>query len=173
VRIIVSRSAHRSIRVTLLTNTGIALMLTVLLLLSACSPAHDASENSAAATPVRSIDQMLLPNAEWQVSQERLQLSFCRNLTNEQLLAEREELRRWRLSGEATAFPPTRARGLAALEQLYTEHDILLWQESGTVSSQFYRVITPTDYEGRSIFTVIAVLNQVADICYIALDDIN
>lgn len=155
-------------------SNGFAAVLTAMFavtLLSACSPPE--STSTTAPTKVAELDLQVLPNQHWQLSSERIQLSFCRNRTNEALLAEAAELRLWRLSGEITAFPDYRAEGLAALGEIFAEHDVLLWQESGTVSSQLYRLASPQDAQTRSLFSAVARLNRASSICYVAVDGIS
>lgn len=155
-------------------NSGFAAVLTAtfaVTLLAGCSPPQ--SNSTSTPSKVAELDLQLLPNQQWQLSNERIQLSFCRNRTNEALLADAAELRLWRLSGEITAFPDYRAEGLAALAEIFAEHDVLLWQESGTVSSQLYRLASPQDAEARSLFSAVARLNRDSSICYVAVDGIS
>ncbi|RUO65766.1 hypothetical protein SAMN06297229_0783 [Pseudidiomarina planktonica] len=152
---------------------AVSAAMTALLLLG-CSP-QQSSESSVAAgaeNRVAELDLQILPNQQWQLSRESIQLSFCRNRTNEALLADSAELRLWRLSGEITAFPDYRAEGLEALQRLFAEHDVMLWQESGTVSSQLYRLVSPEGAKQRSLFAAIASLNRDSRLCYVAVKGI-
>ncbi|MEX1221890.1 MAG: hypothetical protein WEA82_07255 [Idiomarina sp.] len=144
------------------------------LVLGGCSPPQNAanSTNVEAENRAAELDLQILPNQQWQLSRESIQLSFCRNRTNEALLADTAELRLWRLSGEITAFPDYRAEGLEALQRVFAEHDVLLWQESGSVSSQLYRLVSPEGAPQRSLFSAIARLNRDSRLCYVAINGI-
>ncbi|MDX1705823.1 hypothetical protein [Pseudidiomarina sp.] len=145
-------------------------VLIILLSLAGCQPAtEDATANPALQT-VRQIDLSLLPNDQWELSSGVLQLSFCRDRINDALLAEREELRRWRVVGEVTAMPSRRIEGLEILADFYKEYDVLLWQLSGTVSSQFYRVAVPADQNGGNVFNALARIGRDRRVCFSALE---
>lgn len=152
---------------------AVSAALTALLLVG-CSPQQNSTSSVAAGAENRAaeLDLQILPNQQWQLSRESIQLSFCRNRTNEALLADTAELRLWRLSGEITAFPDYRAEGLEALQRLFAEHDVMLWQESGTVSSQLYRLVSPEGAKQRSLFSAIARLNRDSRLCYVAVNGI-
>jgi hypothetical protein len=86
-------------------------------------------------------------------------------------MAEAEELRTWRLIGEVTAFPARRHEGLEVLAEFYQQHDVLLWQQSGTVSSQFYRLVVPQGQQrNASIFNALASVGRDRRICFSAVD---
>ncbi|MFC0444368.1 hypothetical protein ACFOD1_03560 [Pseudidiomarina halophila] len=137
--------------------------LTSLLLLVACAPAATPDPN--ALERVQRIDLLQLPNADWQLSKGSLQLSFCRNRINDALLATAEELNRWRLVQQSSAFPESRERGLAELAALYDEHNVLLWQEWGTVSSQSYRIVVQQGAT-PSLLDALARLGRDERICF-------
>lgn len=137
--------------------------------LSACTP-QPANDASAAAL-IAEIDLLQLPNRDWQVSAATLQLSFCRNRVNTALLAEPGDLNRWRLTGEVSAFPDYRAEGLNQVANLYHEHGVLLYQEWGTQSSQFYRIAYPYGETEPSVFDALARLGRDDTICFSALDN--
>lgn len=153
----------------------LSLSAIALLILSACDGGRDAyTENPADAERlVLVLDQQVLPNDQWQLSNERIQISFCRDRTNENLLAEAAELRLWRLTESVTAFPPYRRDGLLVLQQLFEEHDILLWQEDGTVSAQHYRVVSPATAEAPQVFSIIAKLNGLREVCLVGVDSLR
>lgn len=138
--------------------------LTSLLFLVACVPAATPDPN--ALERVQRIDLLQLPNADWQLSAGSLQLSFCRNRINDALLATPDELNRWRLVQQPSAFPATRERGLVELADLYSEHDVLLWQEWGTVSSQSYRIVARQGTEPPSLLNALARLGRDERICF-------
>jgi len=146
-----------------------ALPVLLLSLLGACSPAPERQTSAE----VAAIDLNTLPNDDWALSAERIQLSFCRDRINEALLGSQEELRWWRLTGEVSAFPRYRGDGLQALTKLQEEHKVLLWQVSGNVSSQFYHLVYPSHQPEPSVFSAIARINRSKDICYVAIDGIN
>ncbi|MGQ4276350.1 hypothetical protein ACQ5ES_04800 [Pseudidiomarina sp. E22-M8] len=135
-----------------------------LLALVACVPASN--PDATAVARVQSIDLLQLPNADWQLSKGSLQLSFCRNRVNDALLATAEELNRWRLVAQPSAFPAHRARGLAEIAALYSEHNVMLWQEWGTVSSQSYRIVTKQDAAPSSLLDALARLGRDERICF-------
>lgn len=143
--------------------------------LSACGDGRGAYTANPADTErlVLVLDQQLLPNDQWQLSSERIQISFCRDRTNENLLAEAAELRLWRLTESVTAFPPYRRDGLLVLQQLYEEHDILLWQENGTVSAQYYRAVAPATADAPQVFSIIAQLNGLREVCLVGVDSLR
>ncbi|WP_417688147.1 hypothetical protein [Pseudidiomarina sp.] len=138
-------------------------------LLSACSP-PPVAEGAAAFDVVAEINLQNLPSRDWQLSAGTLQLSFCRNKINDALLAEAEDLNRWRLVQEASALPERRTLGLQQLAAIYQEHNVLLWQEWGTVSSQSYRLAAPADAPEPSLIDALARLGRDDAICYSAID---
>lgn len=124
---------------------------------------------------IKALDEQLLPNADWQLSKATIELSFCRDRTNEALLASKSELRGWRLSGESTAFPPYREEGLDTLSKLFEETGVLLWQVEGNVSAQRYHVVKPAGVSkgevADAVFPAVVSLSSVAQICHAAVDD--
>lgn len=139
------------------------------LLLAGCSPAPVA-EDAKALEVVAEVNLRDLPNRDWQLSSGTLQLSFCRNKINDALLAEAEDLNRWRLVQEPSALPERRMLGLQQLAAIYDEYAILLWQEWGTVSSQSYRLAAPADAPEPSLIEALALLGRDEAICFSALD---
>lgn len=136
----------------------------------ACQPATDSADSSEQAL-INALDVSALPNQQWAFADGVLQLSFCRDRINDALMAEAEELRTWRLIGEATAFPPQRHEGLALLAEFHQQYDVLLWQQSGTVSSQFYRLVVPQGQQrNASIFNALASVGRDRRICFSAVD---
>lgn len=139
-------------------------------LLLACQPAAERPQTPEAEL-IQTLDISLLPNQQWAFADGVLQLSFCRDRINDALMAEADELRTWRLIGEATAFPPRRPEGLALLSEFYQEYEVLLWQQSGTVSSQFYRLVVPQGQQrNASIFNALAKVGRDRRICFSAVD---
>ncbi len=137
--------------------------------LVACSP-PPVAEDAAALDVVAQVNLQNLPNRDWQLSEGTLQLSFCRNKINDALLAEAEDLNRWRLVQEPSALPERRQLGLQQLASLYQKYDVLLWQEWGTVSSQGYRLAAPIDAIEPSLIDALARLGRDDAICFSALD---
>lgn len=147
-------------------------LLTLLLfssLLAACSP-PPVAENAGALEVVAEVNLRNLPNRDWQLSDGTLQLSFCRNKINDALLAEAEDLNRWRLVQEPSALPERRQLGLQQLAAIYQDYSILLWQEWGTVSSQSYRLAAPAGAPTPSLIDALARLGRDEAICFSALD---
>lgn len=151
----------------------LAVVTTVVLsssLLLACQPAAEAPQ-SPEAELIQALDLSLLPNQQWAFADGVLQLSFCRDRINDALMAEVDELRTWRLIGEASAFPPRRPEGLALLSEFYQDYEVLLWQQSGTVSAQFYRLVVPQGQQrNASIFNALAKVGRDRRICFSAVD---
>ena len=148
----------------------LALMVLLSCGLWACQPAPQRSDNAELAL-ILELDMSLLPNQQWAFAEGILQLSFCRNSSNDALLAEVDELRRWRLIGEVSALPPQRHDGLALLAEFYHQYEVLLWQQSGTVSSQFYRLVVPQGQQHRaSIYNALAQVGRDRRICYSAVE---
>lgn len=137
--------------------------------MAACVPPP--AKDAAAEATLAEVDRLQLPNRDWQLSSATLQLSFCRNRVNSALLAEPGDLNRWRLTGEASAFPDYRAEGLAQLANLYHDHNVLLYQEWGTQSSQFYRIAYPAGTTAPSVFDALARLGRDEAVCFSAVDD--
>lgn len=150
------------------------LQLCAVVLLSAlvlgCGPATERIDSTEQEL-VNAIDKSLLPNQQWAFADGVLQLSFCRDRINDALMAEAEELRTWRLIGESTAFPARRHEGLALLAEFHQQYEVLLWQQSGTVSSQFYRLVVPQGQQrNASIFNALAKVGRDRRICFSAVD---
>lgn len=122
-----------------------------------------------------SLDQQVLPSSTWQISRSVIELSFCRDRVNEDLLASESELRRWRGSGEPTAFPPYRTEGLEKLAELLSGQSVLLWQKDGNVSAQRYYVVMPAAAsKGEledAVFPLVAFISASAKVCHVAVDD--
>ncbi len=140
--------------------------------LLACQPeaAPDAEELALSEELISTIDRLQLPDENWQLTSSVIQLSFCRNRINDALLAESEELNRWRLVGEPSVFPTAREQGLKQLAGLHHEYGYVLWQQWGTVSSQLYRLAYPRGASEPSVFNALAALGRDESICYSALD---
>ena len=154
-----------------LTHLGSLVVAASWLLLSGCQPADDAERlTNQELALVQTLDQQQLPNQDWALSSAVIQLSFCRNRVNDALLAEGEELNRWRLVGERSAFPRQRQEGLEQLAELYHDHGVLLWQQWGTVSSQLYRIVYPSRYSEPNVFNALASLGRDEKICFSSLD---
>lgn len=141
-----------------------------MLSLSACQPGASSQAQTAAFQMVQKVDLLQLPNSQWQLSHDSLQISFCRNRYNEDLQAERGDLNRWRLVGDVSAFPNYRENGLEALAELYQDYDVLLWQQWGSFSSQIYRVAYPKGTAEPNIFNILARVGRDERICYSQLD---
>lgn len=136
-----------------------------------CQEPSSPAPTDDALTQIQQFDLQRLPNAEWAFVDGVLQLSFCRNRDNDRLLASAEELRRWRLIGEVSAFPPGRAEGLALLADFYRQYGVLLYQQSGTVSAQYYRVLVPAHEQRQgSIFNALASVGRDRRICFSAVE---
>lgn len=148
----------------------LVLVLLSLLGVAACQPATEDDADKPALEAVRQVDLSMLPNDQWEVSSDVLQLSFCRDRINDAMLAEREELRRWRLVGEVSAMPSRRVEGLEILADFYQNYDVMLWQLSGNVSSQFYRVAVPAGQNGGNVFNALARIGRDRRVCYTALE---
>jgi hypothetical protein len=147
-----------------------SLVALVSCLLWACEPANERTETAQQAL-VNTIDMSLLPNQQWAFADGVLQISFCRDRINDALMAEAEELRTWRAIGEVTAFPARRHEGLALLAEFHQQYEVLLWQQSGTVSSQFYRLVVPQGQQrSASIFNALASVGRDRRICFSAVD---
>lgn len=145
-------------------------VITLLMLLCACGAESPAPEHELRLQQVRDIDRQQLPSAGWALSNSVIQLSFCRDRINTALLAEREELSRWRLVGEATAFPPGRDEGLQQLAELYEKHGVLLYQLSGNFGSQVYQLAYRPNRPEPNIFNAFAKIGRDTAICYSSLD---
>lgn len=139
------------------------------LTLSACSP-PPVAEGAPAFEVVAQVNLLDLPNRDWQLSDGTLQLSFCRNKLNDALLADAEDLNRWRLVQEASALPARRTLGLQQLAAIYEDYGILLWQEWGTVSSQSYRLAAPADAPEPSLLEALARLGRDDAVCFSTID---
>ncbi|RUO67239.1 hypothetical protein [Idiomarina ramblicola] len=143
-----------------------------LALLNGCGQERTTDLRSA---EIKALDEQLLPNADWQLSQATIELSFCRDRINEALLASKSELRGWRLSGESTAFPPYREEGLDTLSKLFEKTDVLLWQVEGNVSAQRYHVAKPENVSkgevADAVFPAVVALSSMPQVCHAAVDD--
>jgi len=148
------------------------LLIAAILLATACQPASAPAE-SGLDTSMQKLDRQLLPNEEWQLSQQVIELSFCRNRTNEALLASEMELNGWRLTGEQSAFPPYRKEGLVALQQILAGESYLLWQRDGNVSAQRYYLVLPAEQSkgdvSEQLFPAVARLAAAPEICHTAV----
>lgn len=144
----------------------------ILAALSGCGQERVTNLRSA---EVKALDTQLLPNANWQISRASIELSFCRDRINEALLASKAELRRWRLTGESTAFPPHREEGVIALAKVFDETDVMLWQREGNVSAQRYYVVKPASASKGavtdSVFPAVVKLSSLPQVCHAAVDD--
>lgn len=138
--------------------------------LSACSPEPAEPEAELRLQQVQEIDRQQLPTGQWALSSSVMQLSFCRDRINTALLAERDELNRWRLVGEASSFPPGRAEGLRQLAALYLKHDVLLYQLSGNFGSQLYQLAYRPNEPEPNIIQAFAKIGRDASICHSSLD---
>lgn len=138
--------------------------------LSACGDKPRAPQAEMRLQQVREVDQQQLPSGQWAVSKSVIQLSFCRDRVNTALLAERDELSRWRLVGELSAFPPGRDEGLQQLAELYLQHDVLLYQLEGNFGSQLYHIAYRANQVEPNIFNAFAKIGRDARICYSSLD---
>lgn len=157
-------------------------VLMALLALVGCEPQKT---NTLKEGEIISLDQQLLPNSEWQISRSVIELSFCRDRVNEDLLASESELRGWRGSGEPTAFPPYRDEGLEKLAELLSNQSVsdqpmsgqptLLWQKDGNVSAQRYHVAMPASASkgelADAVFPMVAFLSSSDQVCHVAVDD--
>ncbi|MFD2632430.1 hypothetical protein [Idiomarina piscisalsi] len=151
--------------------------LVALLVLVGCK---QQTTNTLKEGEIISLDQQVLPNSEWQLSRSVIELSFCRDRVNEDLLASESELRGWRGSGEPTAFPPYREEGLEKLAELLSKQPMtgqptLLWQKDGNVSAQRYHVAMPANVsKGEledAVFPLVAFLSSSDQVCHVAVDD--
>tara|TARA_B100002019_G_C20822203_1_gene381154 strand:+ start:17 stop:484 length:468 start_codon:yes stop_codon:yes gene_type:complete len=146
--------------------------LVALLVLVGC---EQQTTNTLKEGEIISLDQQVLPNSEWQLSRSVIELSFCRDRVNEDLLASESELRGWRGSGEPTAFPPYRDEGLEKLAKLLSDQQMLLWQKNGNVSAQRYHVVMPANVsKGEledAVFPLVAFLSSSDQVCHVAVDD--
>lgn len=141
----------------------------LILVLAGCQPAAE-PEDKSTQTLLTELDQQQLPTAQWQLTVDTLQLSFCRSRTNEALLASSEELNRWRLVAEASAFPRQRQEGIEALATFARDYDIYLYQEWGTASSQLYRIAYRTNEAAPNVFNALARIGRDRSICFSSLD---
>lgn len=146
--------------------------LVALLVLVGC---EQQTTNTLKEGEIISLDQQVLPNSEWQLSRSVIELSFCRDRVNADLLASESELRGWRGSGEPTAFPPYRDEGLEKLAKLLSDQQTLLWQKNGNVSAQRYHVVMPANVsKGEledAVFPLVAFLSSSDQVCHVAVDD--
>lgn len=143
-------------------------LISAIMLLMACEPQSTGDE---AEQYVLSIDQLQLPTANWALSSAAIQLSFCRDRVNEALMAEADELNRWRLVGEQSAFPENRQEGLQQLIALYRQHDVLLYQLSGNFGAQWYRIAYRPNQPEPNIIEAFAKIGRDSKICFSSLDN--
>ncbi|MEC7644098.1 hypothetical protein [Idiomarina sp.] len=143
------------------------------LLLSACSPST--SSSTAQDNPIAQLDLKQLPNAEWRLSRAVIEVSFCRDRTNEALLASESELNGWRLTGDVSAFPPYREEGLKALYEVVGEQPFILYQVDGSVSASRYRLAMPASKSAgavaEQVFPAVATLAGSERVCLSAVDE--
>ncbi|WP_404402127.1 hypothetical protein LG288_03620 [Idiomarina seosinensis] len=153
------------------------LLLVSLLTLTACQPPSAPQQDSEQGlqTSMQTLDTQMLPNEQWQLSRAIIELSFCRNRTNEALLASEMELNGWRVTGQQTAFPPYRKEGLQALQQILADQPFLLWQRDGNVSAQRYYLVMPAEQSrgdvAEQLFPAVATLAAAKQICHTAVID--
>ena len=147
-----------------------ALWFSTVLLLSACGAERETPESEQRLMQVRDVDRQQLPSASWALSNSVIQLSFCRDRINTALLAERDELSRWRLVGEQSVFPPGRNEGLQQLADLYLKHDVLLYQVSGNFGSQIYHLAYRPNQPEPNIINAFAKIGRDTSVCYSSLD---
>lgn len=138
--------------------------------LSGCEPTPSQPEHRQAQRDIQKLDLLQLPNTQWSLSSESIQLSFCRNRYNESLQAERGDLNRWRLVGDVSAFPEYRQEGLELLGDLASDYDVLLYQQWGTFSSGLYRVAYRRGNSAPNIFNIMARIGRDERVCYSQLD---
>ncbi|OZB05889.1 MAG: hypothetical protein B7X54_04035 [Idiomarina sp. 34-48-12] len=145
-----------------------SLLLTSFFVLVGCGPKTGMDD---AEQPVFQIDQLQLPTGNWALTSSAIQLSFCRDRTNEALMAEQDELNRWRLVGEQSAFPQNRREGLQQLVELYQAHDVLLYQLSGNFGAQWYRIAYRPNQPEPNVIEAFAKIGRDSRICFSSLDD--
>lgn len=133
-----------------------------------CEPQQAVDESEQYVT---TIDQLQLPTGNWALSGAAIQLSFCRDRVNEALMAEADELNRWRLVGEQSAFPENRPEGLAQLAELYRQHDVLLYQLSGNFGAQWYRIAYRPNQPEPNVIEAFAKIGRDSKICFSSLDN--
>jgi|TARA_B100000700_G_scaffold34466_1_gene33356 hypothetical protein len=141
--------------------------------LTACSPSS--SRTVAQNNPIAQLDLKQLPNAEWRLSRAVIEVSFCRDRTNEALLASESELNGWRLTGDISAFPPYRQEGLNALNEVMGEQPFILYQIDGSVSASRYRLAMPASKSAgavaEQVFPAVATLAGSERVCLSAVDE--
>lgn len=143
-------------------------IISAMMLLAACEPQQPVDD---AEQHVVAIDQLQLPSGNWALSSAAIQLSFCRDRVNEALMAEADELNRWRLVGEQSAFPQNRQEGLQQLVELYRQHDVLLYQLSGNFGAQWYRIAYRPNQPEPNIIEAFAKIGRDSRICFSSLDN--
>ncbi|WP_417665615.1 hypothetical protein [Pseudidiomarina sp.] len=139
-------------------------------LLSGCEPRATDDSLDEATQRVHEIDTLQLPTGNWALSNSIIQLSFCRDRINQALMAEQDELNRWRLVGDISVFPSNRAEGLQQLIAIYKEHGVLLYQVSGNFGSQIFRIAYRPNQPEPNIFNAFAKIGRDDSICYSSLD---
>jgi|SRR5690554_2673368 len=139
-------------------------------LLMGCDGNQPDSNPDNATQWVTEIDRLQLPTGNWAISKSIIQLSFCRDRVNQALMAEADELNRWRLVGEATAFPQNRTEGLNQLIDIYRQHQVLLYQVSGNFGAQIYHIAYRPNQPEPNIINAFAKIGRDSRICYSSLD---
>lgn len=141
---------------------------TLALMLFGCEPQQPVDEFEQ---HVIAIDQTQLPTGNWALSNSAIQLSFCRDRVNEALMAEADELNRWRLVGEQSVFPKNRREGLQQLVELYRQHGVLLYQLSGNFGAQWYRIAYRPNEPEPNVIDAFAKIGRDSRICFSSLDN--
>ena len=156
-----------------LIRLGVLILAMNTVVLTACSPSS--SRTIAQNNPIAQLDLKQLPNAEWLLSRAVIEVSFCRDRTNEALLASESELNGWRLTGDISAFPPYRQEGLNALNEVMGEQPFILYQIDGSVSASRYRLAMPASKSAgavaEQVFPAVATLAGSERVCLSAVDE--
>ncbi|SDB21341.1 hypothetical protein SAMN02927930_00868 [Pseudidiomarina indica] len=145
-----------------------ALILLVGLLLGACRPSLTDSTDHL--HTITTLDQQQLPAGRWALSESVIQLGFCRDRINAALLAEEDELRRWRLIGDNSAFPKHRQEGLEQLAYFYQQYQVRLYQLHGNFGAQWFRVAYLSHEPEPNIFDIFAKLGRDEHVCFSSLE---
>lgn len=138
------------------------------LLLVGCEPKLNTSADHL--QTITMLDRQQLPAGHWALSNSIIQLSFCRDRINAALLAEADELRRWRLVGDASSFPSHRQEGLEQLAYFYETYQVRLYQVYGNFGAQWFRVAYPAHESEPSMADVFAKLGRDNHVCYSSLE---
>ena len=144
--------------------------LVALLVLVGC---EQQTTNTLKESEIMSLDQQLLPNSEWQLSRSVIELSFCRDRVNEDLLASESELRGWRGSGEPTAFPPYRDEGLEKLQNCFLTNKGCCGKKKGISALSVTMWLCLQTYQKANwdaVFPLVAFLSS-EQVCHVAVDD--